>query len=394
MCFLEDIKKELQKCVRCGKCRSFCPTLTEKKIEHREIPGWETRTPRGRVNIAKGLLEKKIKPNQQISELFFNCLFCAYCVNACPSGVDVNHIIEKTRLYLLENGYAPGPINSILNILIESKNIFGLDQEDRAEWTEFNIEEIYEDRINKPAEIGFFVGCQGSYKGTLSLVSEGISLVLDKYGYDFTILGEEEWCCGNPIHLLGIEDDRFLSFAKHNVEMLEKLNVKTVIATCPGCFRMLSKIYPRYLGTLPFKVIHSSQFLANLIKEKGIKITNEFNYNVGFQDPCELGRHCNVFEEPREVIKSIPGINFIELKNNRMESQCCGGGGLAKVIDEHLATEIAKFKIQAFQDKKIDTIVTSCQGCYLNLLDGNQKNESNLIIRDLNDLIAELLDLT
>jgi len=391
---VEDIEKELQKCVRCGKCRSFCPTLTEKRIETRDIPGWDTRTPRGRVNIAKGLQEKKITPNQKISELFYNCLFCAYCVNACPSGVDVNHIIEKTRLYLLENGFAPTPITTILDTVLESKNIFGLDQEDRAEWTEFNVEEIYEGRINRPAEIAFFVGCQGSYKGTLALVSEGISLILDKYKYDFTILGEDEWCCGNPIHLIGIEDDRFLSFAKHNVEKLKKLNVKTVIATCPGCFRMLSKIYPRYLGELPFEVIHSSQFLAKLINEKGLKIPNELETRAGFQDPCELGRHCGVFEEPREVITSIPGLNFVELENNRMESQCCGGGGLAKVIDDNLATEIAKFKIQAFQEKGIDTIITSCLGCYLNLLDGKEKAESKTTIRDLNDLIAELLDLT
>ena len=157
---------------------------------------------------------------------------------------------------------------------------------------------------------------------------------------------------------------------------------------------MLYNIYPSYLGDLPFEVIHSSQFLATLLKEKGIKIKNELEIKAGFQDPCELGRHCGVFEEPRKVIESIPGVNFIELPENRMESQCCGGGGLAKVIDENLATEIAKFKIQAFEDQGIDTIVTSCGGCYLNLADGKEKKDSKVNIRDLNDLIAELLDLT
>ncbi|NHI93560.1 MAG: (Fe-S)-binding protein [Candidatus Lokiarchaeota archaeon] len=400
---LREIEKELQKCVRCGKCRSFCPTLPvqvssysfldQQNINDRNIPGWDTRTPRGRVNIALGLSQNKIKPNKLLSEIFFNCLFCAYCVNSCPSGVDVNHIIEKTRNYLLENGYGPLPIITLLETLEDSKNIFGLDQDDRTAWTEFNVEEIYEERINKPAEYAFFVGCQGSFKGSLAMISEGISLILDKFGFDFTILGEDEWCCGNPFNLLGIEDERFTSFAKHNVEKLKELKIKTVITTCPGCFRIFSKIYPKYLGELPFKVLHSSQFLADLIKTKEIQIENSNSIKIGFQDPCELGRHCGVFEEPRDVIKSISGSKLIELPNNRLESHCCGGGGLARAIDSNLTSNIAASKINEFIREGIEMIVTGCQACYENLTEGKEKLGEKVEIRDLNDLIADLLDL-
>ena len=390
---LKELEKELQKCVRCGKCRSFCPTLPQQTIGERSIPGWDTRTPRGRVKIALGLSQDKIKPTKKLSEIFFNCLFCAYCVSSCPSGVDVNKIIEKTRNYLLENGFGPPPILSLLEILEDSKNIFGLDQDERADWTEFNVEEIYEERINKPAEYGFFVGCQASYKGSLAMISEGFSLILDKFGYDFTILGEDEWCCGNPFNLLGIEDERFKSFARHNVEKLKDLGIKTVITTCPGCFRIFSKIYPKFLGELPFKVLHSSQFLANLIKTKNIQLQNSIIKNIGYQDPCELGRHCGVFEEPRDVIRSIKEIKFIELPNNRLESHCCGGGGLARAIDSELTSNIAACKISEFRKEGIEMIITTCQACYENLTEGLEKNGSKIEIRDLNDLIAEILDL-
>ncbi|MHA1796918.1 MAG: (Fe-S)-binding protein [Candidatus Helarchaeota archaeon] len=391
---LKEIEPELQKCVRCGKCRSFCPTLPQEYMGDRKVPGWDTRTPRGRVSIAHALFDRKINLDETISRLFFTCLFCAYCVNSCPSGVDVNQVIEKTRNYILKHGFAPSQIEGLLETLLEYKNIFGMDQDDRAAWTEFNVEEIYEDRINKPAEYAFFVGCQGSYKGSLAMISEGLSLILDKFGYDFTILGEDEWCCGNPLNLLGIEDERIKSLAKHNVEKLEELKIKTVIMTCPGCFRTFTKVYPKLIGELPFKVVHSSQLLSDLLKTNNIKLENDLSKNIGFQDPCELGRHCGVFEEPRDVIKKINGSKFIELENNRMESHCCGGGGLAKVIDPNLTTNIAADKISEFDKQNIDLIVTGCPACYGNLMDGMEKHEKKIKIRDLNDLIAELLDLS
>ncbi|MHA1385799.1 MAG: (Fe-S)-binding protein [Candidatus Helarchaeota archaeon] len=388
---LKDLQKDILKCVRCGSCRSICPTLNFQLGMNG--PTWETSGARGRVLMAFGLEQNKLKPTEKLIHDFFNCVICNSCVELCPSGVEPTKIIKAMRKEILDQKIAPNPIYKLLDTLKKSKNIFGLEQDDRLLWTEMNVEDIIEDRINKKADIAFFVGCQGSFKGSLSGIPEAIVLILDHLNLDFTILGEDEWCCGSPLTLVG-DTETVKEFMNHNIEKMIELGVKTIIFTCPGCYNVWTNIYPKIYGKkLPFKIIHSTEFLSNLIKEGKIKFEKEIKKNIGFQDPCELGRHCNIYEEPRIIIKNIPGIIFNELEENKENSLCCGGGGLAKVTDNSISLGIGSKKIADFIKKNVNLIVTCCPACLQNLQDALEKSEEKIEIKDLHELIIETLGL-
>jgi heterodisulfide reductase subunit D len=388
---LRDLETEILKCVRCGRCRSICPTLNYQLGSNE--PAWETSVARGRVLMAHGLQQNQLKPTEKLIHDIFDCVICNSCVDLCPSGVEPTKIIEATRKELLDQGLAPPLIMQLIDTLKETKNIYGLDQEDRASWSELKVEEIIEDKINKNAEIAFFIGCQGSYKGSLSGIPEAIVLILDHLDIDFTILGEDEWCCGSPFFLLG-DDSEARVFVIHNIEKMKELGVKKIIFTCPGCYRAWKNSYPKVYGKeLPFELYHSTEFIAKLIKEGKLKINKEIKMRVGYQDPCELGRHCRIYEEPRYIIKNIPGIEFKELIENREDSLCCGGGGLAKMTDNDIALGIGTKKIGDFKNAGLNMIITCCPACKQNLMEALEKSGIEIDVMDLHELLVDALNL-
>ncbi|HUY00740.1 MAG TPA: (Fe-S)-binding protein [Candidatus Deferrimicrobium sp.] len=379
----DAIINDMLKCARCGKCRSICPSFKENK--------WETTSARGRILLSLGLAKNQIKPTNQLISDIFSCFFCKNCSEQCPSGVNVSSIIEATRATLFNQGLLPPPIQVLLNNLDSSHNIFNLDQDDRLLWA-MNVEELLEDRIQKKAEIGFFIGCLESFKGSLSGIPESLILIMDKLKIDFTVLGEEEWCCGNPYYIAGDSREITKKFAMHNIDQMKKVGVKTVITTCPGCYRVWSSMYPQIYGPLPFKVQHSSQFLAELINQKKLTIKKGLTQNIAFQDPCELGRHCGEYTAPRVVLQAIPGLQLIELANTKETSECCGGGGLVKALHPKLASTQGKNKLDQYDAKKIDLLITACPSCLDNYLNSLETCQSSIKIKDIHELVAEHLE--
>ncbi|MFX1449832.1 MAG: (Fe-S)-binding protein [Promethearchaeota archaeon] len=389
---LKEIKIEILKCARCGTCRSICPTLNDAWGD--DGPTWETTGPRGRVLMSYGLQQNKLLPSKKMVQDIFNCLICNRCVEICPSGVDTTKIIQATRKEILDQNLAPIPLTKLHEILENSKNIYGLDQEDRLLWTEMTVEDIIQDKILKKAEIAFFVGCQSSYRGSLFGIPEAIILLLDSLNIDFTILGEEEWCCGSPFYLVGDDSKIAKEFAIHNIEKMLELGVKKVIFTCPGCYRVWKQVYPKLYGKeLPFELYHSTEFITKLINEDKIIFNQEIKKRVAYQDPCELGRHCKIYEEPRTIIKKIPGVTFKELKENRQDSLCCGGGGLVKVTDTEISLGIGTKKLKDFMRNDIDIILTCCPACYQNLIDALELSGEKIEILDIHEFLIKALSL-
>jgi len=375
---------DMLKCARCGKCRSLCPSFKNNQ--------WESSSARGRVLLSLGVARNKIPITTRLISDIYSCFICKQCSEVCPSAVDVPEIIEHTRNTIHKQGLTPPPIQLLLNNLDESRNIFNMDQEDRLLWA-MNVEEIIEKRINKPAAIGFFVGCLESYKGSLGIIAEALVSIFDKLKIDFTILGEDEWCCGNPYIIAGESRPITQEFAKHNIEAMAKLNVKAVVTTCPGCYRVWSSIYPKIYGKLPFNIFHSTQFLADLVTRRQLKITTPLRKTAVFQDPCELGRHCGVYDPPREVLRAIPALNLISLSESRENTECCGGGGLVKALHPKLARTQGQNKIEQYQSQKVELIVTACPSCLDNYLTSLKDTQVDFSIKDINELIAEQLDL-
>ena len=171
---------------------------------------------------------------------------------------------------------------------------------------------------------------------------------------------------------------------------MKELGVRKIVTTCPGCYLAWKEEYKKFDKELPFEILHSTEILAELIKEGKIKVEKEYTKKVIFQDPCDLARHSGVFDAPREILKSIPGLELIELEREKFDAYCCGGGGLCKATYPEVAKTISKNVAKIYKDNRAEEIITACPACFDNLLSGIE-NVENLDVIDIHSLLVDLL---
>ncbi|MFX0103036.1 MAG: (Fe-S)-binding protein, partial [Candidatus Hodarchaeota archaeon] len=243
------------------------------------------------------------------------------------------------------------------------------------------------------ADILYFVGCQAAFRGALAKIAVRMVQIMDKLQLNFTILGEDELCCGDPMQLTGGKDDDLLALARENTSRIDALGVKNVLFTCPGCYRMFTKVYPGLLGREPrFKSMMISEFLLQLIEDGKIQFNEcpEIG-RVTYHDPCDLGRHMDIYEPPRKILESIPNIDFVEMKNNREECACCGMGGGAAIHDMSFSKYQAKKKARDIDEIDAEVVVTHCPACFQGISESTnnlKKNGKEVIVMDLVELVA------
>lgn len=387
---LEKIKEILEKCVRCGKCRARCPSLD---ASDEGTPRWEIYSPRGRMRLAEGLLEGKITPTRKLQDALYTCFVCNQCVEECPSMAGISDVIIETRRQLVKGGNAPEDVIQVQDTIIESSNIFDMEQEERVELWSMDVEGLVEGKINKPADLLYFVGCQASFRGNLARIPVRMVQILEKLDINYTLLGEQEECCGDPLELTGASKEEIKALASRNVDKIKNLGVKEVIFTCPGCYRMFKQVYPEILGrVLPFKMSMISEFLLAKIKTGDIDLSSIPAGRIVYHDPCELGRHMNMYDTPRELIKSIPGIDFVEFKENRENSVCCGMGGGVAMHDRHVSNLQARKKARAIDESEAEIVITHCPACFQGISNATmiieKEDNSPVQVMDLVELIA------
>jgi len=264
--------------------------------------------------------------------------------------------------------------------LEESRNVFAEDNEERADWVEDMRDVPEHGYIKDQSELVYFTGCVAAYFPLAQKIPMALAEILDAGEVDFTLLGEQEWCCGFPMLGAGLKD-MFKEFMEHNLAAVREKGAKRIVFACPSCYQMWREYYPR-----EFEIVHASQFLMELIKEKRLPL-KELPLTVTYHDPCDLGRGAKVYEEPRQVIQSIPGVKLVELSRNRENCQCCGGGGNLEMIDADLATEIARSKIEDAQSTGAQAIITSCQQCVRTMATYVRRNKVPLEVLDITQLI-------
>ena len=174
-------------------------------------------------------------------------------------------------------------------------------------------------------------------------------------------MGGDEWCCGFPLMASGSANDA-LQFMKHNVEVIKALGIHTILASCPSCHHVWKETASKFLDGYELKVFHTTEYFAMLIREGRIRL-GEMQAKITYHDPCDLGRNHGIFQEPREIIQAIPGVEFVELKRNRMQSLCCGGGGNLQSVDADLAAAITAMRVQDIKESGAEIVVTACQQC-------------------------------
>jgi len=379
------IEEESYICARCGYCNAVCPTYNFNKDR------WESVSPRGKIALIRNNLKEK-HPSEFLNKLF-QCNLCGACKEVCQTDID----LTKLWLCLREEASAK-TLDSLVkfnDILNKSHNITDSASEDRIRWTK-RVRNVSQDLMKNKADVCYFVGCVSALFPAANIIPQSFVQVMDKAKINFTILGGEEWCCGLPQMLSGFAGDAREQII-HNVAVINKTGAKTLVVTCPGCYRIFNEEYKRILGDenieMNFEVLHSTKFIENLINDNKIKLTGD-NFKgktVTYHDPCDLGRNSGIYESPRRIIENIPGISFKELLNSREECVCCGAGGNLGITNPELSGEITRQKILEIKETGAGTVISACQTCKRSIRAQAMKEKEKLDVLDITEVVLKAI---
>jgi Fe-S oxidoreductase len=236
----------------------------------------------------------------------------------------------------------------------------------------------------------YFVGCYLSYDPRMKKVAIATANILKKAGVDFGILGSKESCCGESIRKTGSEEV-FKSLAKENIKTFIDNGVKKIIVSSPHCYHTFKNEYPEFM--VNFEVVYISQYLSELINAGRLEITKEYAKKVTYHDPCYLGRHNDIYEEPRDVLKKIPGLELVEMVDSRKDSLCCGGGGGRIWMDTPKGERFSDIRLEQAHEVGAQVLVTSCPYCITNFEESrlNLEYGDALEIKDITEIIQEVI---
>ncbi|MFQ5762488.1 MAG: (Fe-S)-binding protein [Candidatus Bathyarchaeia archaeon] len=380
---------DLYTCTECGRCQDNCPAYnTKKPLNPKKVilDMKENLLLNGKPLMRKD--EKNLVPliGGPISEdVLWSCTTCAACVDQCPVFIEhVHKIVEMRRYLTLTEGKIADEIAKTFKEMEVSGNPWGFPPSERSAWTEpLGLAEVK----GQPADLLLFVGCFSSYDDRNKATVSSLVRLLKTAGVKFTILGDDETCCGDPARRLGNEYI-FQTMAQENIRKFNELNVKKIITACPHCFNTLKNEYPQLGGK--FEVIHHTQLLRELLAEGKLKPSKPLNLSLTYHDSCYLGRYNGIYDEPREILERIPGVELREMDRRRSISFCCGAGGGRIWMEEEIGERINVERVKQAESKGVAGIATACPFCMNMFEDGLKTLGKEDAIQALD--LAELLE--
>jgi len=234
----------------------------------------------------------------------------------------------------------------------------------------------------------YYTGCMASYR--LDSIAKGTIKLLKKAGVDFTMLGDEEWCCGSVLLRTG-NRELAREVAEHNVEAFRNAGVDTIVTSCAGCFKTIKNDYPELVGMDGIKVMSSPELILDLIEEGKIKLKSS-EKKITFHDPCHMGRHSNVYDAPRDVLKSVEGVELVEMARSRENSRCCGSGGGVKSGFGDLANKMADVRIEEAAATGASIVTSPCPFCTYALADAAKRTGRSIKAVDFAELMLEFME--
>ncbi len=395
-------------CTECGRCSDHCPaTKTGKKLSPKHF-GLDLRDflykhetelvaakAGGNQENAEGdtpehykdLIDGVIDP-----EVLWACTSCRACETECPVFITfVDKIVDMRRYLVQERGEFPNELQGAFRGLESSANPWAFPADDRAKWAEGLDVKTMADHPD--AEVLFWVGCAPAFDARAKKVTRATVQLMQQAGVDFAILGTEEQCTGDVARRAGNEY-LFQMLATANIEVLNGYGIdkKKIVTTCPHCFNTLLNEYPDFGGH--YEVIHHTTFLAELIKQGKLKPTKRVDKNVAFHDSCYLGRYNEVYDPPREVLESIPGLTVLEPEQTRDRGMCCGAGGAQMFKEEEPGKQrVSALRTEQLLDTTPDTISSACPFCMRMLTDGlADKHREDLPQLDIAEILLEAVE--
>lgn len=406
---------DLYTCTECGRCEAVCPAsrtgkpLSPKKLvldlKHYllergpQLLSDGARAPGAGGEGSPGEVEHAPMLGGVIAdEVLWDCTTCRACMQACPVFIEhVPKIIDMRRnLVMVESRFGPN-LQKLFDNLEASGNPWRFPKISRADWAkDLGVKTMAEatdgtDRSSSDPEYLYWVGCAGSHDERNMKVARSLSRLMARAGVKFAILGVEEGCTGDPARRAGNEY-LFQVLAQQNVETLSRHNVKKIVASCPHCFNTLRNEYPQFGGN--FEVIHHSQLLAELVANGKLEPSQALNQPVAYHDPCYLGRYHEIYDQPRQLLSSIPGLELREIpKGCRENAMCCGAGGARAFLEEKRGKRINHLRLEQALEAEPKTLATGCPYCLMMLEDGARAKGvyDELPVADVAELLEQSL---
>ncbi len=382
-------------CAQCSFCQvgnGACPTYKVKRVD--------SYSGKGKMILSRALIQGRISPSEGLTGLrdaIFGCTLCGGCEEVCQVNIPFIKVYQLMRSEFLKRGMWPDALNSARSVLLKTHNIQGQSQQDRVEgWSYWHPDEdSLLGAVGRRAKTAFFVGCGSSYRGVAIQATIATTLILDRLGEEFTMLGDQEWCCGAPMIMSGdFETARI--FAEHNIQKYKELGVERIVTNCPGCYKMWAHEYHEFLDIdVPFEVVYGAQYYSEMIDNGRLTplLKEPLNTTVTFHDGCDAGRNCGIYEEPRRVLENLPGVVFEELPHNKNKCFCCGSGGVLRAIDQDFALRINQLKVQDIQATNAQIVGTACPSCVDFMHEQLPQAGCTKQVKDLAVLIAQAMGL-
>ena len=368
---LEAGGEPLRLCYQCGTCTGVCPWNTVRSFIVRRI-----------------MHETQIGAIDFGSEDIWTCVTCGNCVQRCPRGVEIIDVMRALRraVVSLGIGVVPDALRISGKNIAGAGNPLGEEPNKRDDWAK----DLGVKQFTAGTEILYFPCCIPSYDPDVKIVAQSTATILNKPGVDFGLIGSEAKCCGESIRKAGYEDT-FQSLAQNNINLFNSNEVKTIVVSSPHCYHTFKNEYPELGGE--FQVIHFTQYLASLLDQGKLNFSKEINKKVIYSDPCYLGRHNDIYDEPRKVIQSIPGLELMEFPDSREESMCCGGGGGRIWMETAKGERFSDIRVEQAVEKGAEIIAVACPYCFLNYRDSVlSTGKADVIqVKDISELVAEAL---
>lgn len=382
---------DLYACVACGHCQDACPAyVSEKPLNPKELI---QELNKHLLRVGPKLLHGDIEEAPQLvgevisEDGLWSCTTCRSCMEVCPvANEHMLKIIDIRRNLVLEQAQMPETIMAALKSMESRGHPWRGTVSSRTDWTSgLDIKEISQD---SEIDILFWVGCTAALDDRCQKIAIDTTKILTAAGVNFAILGDQESCCGDLARRAGNEY-LFQMQAQRNIETLNKYNVTKIITTCPHCLNTLKNEYPQFGGN--YEVIHHTQYIADLIRDGKIKLNTPIDNKVTYHDPCYLGRYAEIYNEPRQVLSSIPALNYVEIDESRQKrnSFCCGGGG-GRCWMEEPGIKISHLRLDDAVNAKADILAIACPLCMIMFEDAVKAKglEETLKVMDIAELTA------
>ncbi|OGN99518.1 MAG: hypothetical protein A2Y58_03375 [Chloroflexi bacterium RBG_13_51_52] len=419
---LTDYQNDMETCCRCSACKfiplekvngfnyvNVCPSISRYDF-HAYSGG-------GRLGMGVALLENKLDYSDKLLEIVYNCQMCGACDTSCKYAMDMEVLdpINEIRNSCVESGHTVPILDKLITSLRANGSMVLTSGAKRGDWAK---ELKVKDYTKQKAEVIYHAGCRTCFDRDMWNVAQSAIKLMQKAGIDVAIAHEEP-CCGGRAYQMGYKEDA-VNRASRNMDVIKKSGVKTLVTGCAECYHAFKVLYDKFGVKGSLEVLHTTEYFDRLIKTGKLKPNKKVELSVTYHDPCHLGRQgepyihwqgkqipgqiilfdppkefrrgtFGVYEPPRDVLKSIPGIKLTEMERTKEYAWCCGAGGGVRESNPDFARWTANERIKEVRATGTSVIVSACPGCETSFRDINKENSGSLQVYDVVELLAQAI---